>query len=120
MKAAPRPHAHGRGKHAHLHSALEEGHGHKHMLGIGVVQGLASNDELLVLITGSLGLSSLADVVAGVALFSAGVVLGMMAFSVALAYPLVKTRKESLARAANLLAGGLSIGYGIAVLAGIA
>lgn len=112
-------HKHGREKHTHSHIADEDKHLHKHMLGIGVVHGLASNDELLVLITGSLALTSLADVIAGVALFSFGVVIGMVAYSLALAYAIVKTRKEQFANAINLLAGVLSIAYGIALLVGV-
>ncbi len=106
--------------HYHLHLANENRHLHKHMLAIGVVQGLASNDELLVLVTSTLGLRALPEIIFAVLLFSAGVVAGMMAYSLLLASAVVNARKEKFANAVNAIAGGLSIAYGIALLAGMA
>src|SRR3989338_9234808 len=46
-------HKHDGKEHIHLHMHLKnnETHEHKHMFGIGILQGLASNDELLLLLT---------------------------------------------------------------------
>ncbi len=106
--------------HWHLHLAKDnESHTHKHMFGIGIVHGLASNDELLLLLTASLGLSTLADMVFGVAIFSFGVVLGMVAFSILFTYPLLKMPRQRLVSAVNLTVGCISVAYGAMMLFGV-
>ncbi len=115
-------HAHQGKKHYHWHLHLPEHtaeHSHWHMFGIGAVQGLASNDELLVLLTAALGLSSLADMALGVLLFSAGVAIGMTAYSLLLTYPILKTESTKLAQAVNAIAGCASIIFGITMLSRI-
>ena len=108
-------------EHPHLHSK-EEGkdHSHAHMFGIGIVHGLASNDELLLLLTVSLGVSSLLEMVAGVAIFSAGVVIGMIGFGLLFTLPLLKARSAQISRAVNLTVGCISIIYGMMMLFGLA
>ena len=116
------PHSHGKVKHAHahLHTKSADGvHFHKHFFGIGLVHGLASNDELLLLLTAELGLTSLAGMLVGTAIFSVGVVLGMMLFSLAFTFPLLKAHSEGISRGVTLLTGVASVGYGAMMLLGV-
>ncbi len=111
-------HKHGEVEHAHPHMHSKADHQHKHMLGIGIVHGLASNDELLILLTAEIGLTSLFGMFVGVLAFSAGVVAGMAAFSFLVNYPIVKWGN----RIRTGLVGGsgiLSILYGLVLLAGL-
>lgn len=106
--------------HWHLHTAGgREGHSHRHMFGIGVMHGLASNDELLLLLTASLGLSTLAEMIFGVAIFSLGVVIGMVAFSLLFTYSLLKMESARLSQAINLTVGCISVVYGAMMLFGL-
>lgn len=116
--------------HLHLHKNLsmkeqsqseKPGHGkhiHKHMFGIGIIHGLASNDELLILLTASFGLASLAGILFGVAVFSIGVVSGMVLFAFIFSFPLLKSRSEALYKGVTLVTGAASIAYGGMMLAG--
>lgn len=113
-------HRHGGVEHAHPHLHLLGGGAHHAMLGIGVLHGLASNDELLLLLTASLGVVSLGGLLAGVGLFSVGVVLGMGVFALALSLPLLRARSRAVRRAVNLAAGLASLGVGAGMLLGLA
>ncbi len=114
------PHAH---THWHVHlknsrtQPSADPHDHAHIFGIGILQGLASNDELLILLAGSLGLTSLGGVLVGVGVFSVGVVLGMILFCLAFSYPLIQTHQKTVYAALSVLVAISSIGYGIASLA---
>lgn len=115
-------HKHSNSAHEHLHIHLknnESDHSHKHMFGVGIIHGLASNDELLLLLTVSLGLSSLFDMILGVAVFSLGVVIGMIVFGIILTYPILKIRSEQLVKIVNGTVGVVSIGYGALMIVGI-
>ncbi len=120
-------HRHGHGgashEHYHFHLGANASHGHEssdhehgHMLGIGIVHGLASNGELLLLLTVSLGLATAAEMVAGVAIFSIGVALGMVAFSALFTLPLVKAKSAQFLRAINFLVGMVSVAYGVSMV----
>lgn len=114
-------HKHSNSTHEHLHIHLknsESDHSHKHMFGVGIIHGLASNDELLLLLTVLLGLSSLFDMILGVAVFSLGVVIGMIVFGIILTYPILKIRSEQLVRIVNGTVGVVSIVYGVVILQG--
>ncbi len=112
-------HEHPGERHAHVHAKSERGHHlHQHMFGIGIVHGLASNDELLILLTASLGVQSLAGMLAGTFLFSAGVVAGMMLFAAVFTYPLLKSHSKKLYAAFTVLSAGASIFYGWIMLSG--
>ena len=113
------PHSHGSSEHSHAHMHLGggEGHAHGHIFGVGLVQGLASNDELLLLLTVVLGLSGIAEMAGGIVLFSAGVVAGMVAFGSLFSLPLLRGRSMAASRAVNLLAGTASVAYGAYMLA---
>mgnify|MGYP005848534403 CR=1 FL=1 len=114
-------HAHGSLEHEHIHihrSRREEGHLHYGMLGIGLVHGLASNDELLLLLTTSLSVRSFAGMLFGVIVFSIGVVVGMVAFSALFTYPLLRAHSEKITATVELLVGLASVAYGALVLMG--
>ena len=101
--------------HFHLHAKNESNrHVHKHIriFGIGMIQGLASNDELLILFTASLGASSLGLILFGVGIFSIGVVLGMLLFSFIFAYPLIKLHSEKAYKIFSLTTGLSGMIYG--------
>ena len=113
--------------HWHIHLASQNpnslnhqktDHSHKHMFGIGIVHGLASNDELLMLLTVSLGLSGLLEMVFGVFVFSVGVVVGMVAFGLLFTFPLIKMESARISQLVNLAVGTISVIYGAFLLAG--
>ncbi len=97
-------------KHRHLHVLSFKGE-HGVMSGIGIIHGLASNDELLLLFTLSLGFTEFLPVLIGVVIFTAGVVVGMVGYSVLLNYPILKFGQDNVARAVNLTIAFLSIIY---------
>src|SRR5213596_1463910 len=101
-------HWHGLVQHRHFHTWLHghlTKHGeHKTMFSIGIVHGLASNDELLVLL--------------GVAVFSLGVVMGMIVFAVSLNYPILRWGRGPVSRVVNTAVALLSIGYALLLFAG--
>ena len=116
-------HSHGNVTHSHTHMHLkqrEEKHFHRHMLGIGIVHGLASNDELLVLFTASLAVTSLGWLIIGLGIFSIGVVLGMILFACLLSYPLLKIHSELIRKTVIFATGSTGIIYGILMTAALA
>ena len=107
-------------KHKHPHAHAKDSkltHHHIHLFGIGIVHGLASNDELLLLFTLSLGISTLLGILGGVAIFSLGVVLGMLIFGAVVTFPLLKLRAVEIKDYVSFIAGALSIVYGVYLLA---
>ena len=79
------------------------------------MHGLASNDELLTLLTLSIGLSSLFGMLVGILVFSLGVVGGVVLFSFLMNFPVVKSGQKIQL----FLLGGsglASIGYGLFIL----
>lgn len=113
-------HRHGTVEHEHPHAHLLGARAHRAMLGIGVLHGFASNDELLLLLTASLGVVSLGGLLVGVGVFSAGVIAGMTLFAAALALPVVRARSARVRRAVALTAGLASVAVGGGMLAGLA
>jgi hypothetical protein len=110
-------HTHDAGEHEHPHFHLRKGeHYHTHMFGIGIVHGLASNDELLILFTASLGITSLAGLLIYVSIFSLGVIAGMVLFGLLISYPVSRTKSASFNTFVTLVVGSVSIGYGIWIL----
>lgn len=106
--------------HAHTHTSIsKEKHYHKHMFGIGVIQGLASNDELLTLFVVSLTLTTLPAILTGVFLFSIGVVIGMLVYSISLNYSITRFGDEKMSKVVKFGSGGLSIGYGALMVFGV-
>jgi len=94
-------------------------HLHHPLLGVGILQGLASNDELLALFVAGLGVGSLQLLLSGVAVYTMGVMLGMILFGIALTYPLHKQRVGRMGLAINIVSGSLSIVYGGMMLGGL-
>ncbi len=114
-------HRHGKDEHIHIHMHLKkesDNHSHKHIFGIGIIHGLASNDELLVLLTISLGLTTLYDALFGVVFFTIGVVIGMVLFSALLTSSLIKVKGERMQQLVNGGVGLMSVGYGLLMLFG--
>lgn len=90
----------------------------KTLSGIGLIHGLASNDELLLLLTLTLGLSNFSSVLFGVLVFTLGVVLGMIMYGTALKLPIQKFGRERVIRTINLTLASLTIMYAIYILVG--
>ncbi len=116
-------HAHGhhhdavQHQHAHIHLRKEQhDHAHKHMFGIGIVHGLASNDELLILLTAALGLTRLSDMMLGVLIFSIGVVLGMVVFGALFMSSIINVRSERMHQGITAFVGIISVLYGLHML----
>jgi ABC-type nickel/cobalt efflux system permease component RcnA len=115
-------HWHGVAKHTHLHTWLHghlTKHGdHKTMFSIGIVHGIASNDELFVLLVVALIVATLGELLLGVAVFSLGVVAGMVLFAVGLNYPIVRWGGRRVRRAVNVAVAVVSIVYALLLLVG--
>jgi len=111
-------HEHATTRHEHEHPHLRDYREHGLMLGIGLVHGLASNDEILVLLLPVLAVTSLATLLTGVGFFSLGVVLGMIVFAWAITFPARRWSTERVQRAVRIAASVLSLVYGLALLAG--
>ncbi len=103
-------------EHPHIHLSKDE-HYHTHMFGIGIVHGLASNDELLILFAASLGITSLGGLFVYVAIFSLGVIAGMVLFGFVISYPKSRFGGENLNKVVTFAVGTLSIVYGFWILA---
>ncbi|HYY48625.1 MAG TPA: hypothetical protein VFA17_08070 [Thermoplasmata archaeon] len=116
-------HWHGLVQHRHFHTWLHghlTKHGeHKTMFSIGIVHGLASNDELLVLFVVALGVATLGGILLGVAVFSLGVVAGMILFAVTLNYPMVRWGQGPVRRVVNTAVAILSLVYAALLFAGL-
>jgi len=116
-------HAPGGPEHAHLHVHIKTArHEHGAMAGIGVVHGLASNDELLVVLVVGLAANSWWQLGMGVALFSAGVLLGMVLYAAgvhAVSGPLARrTGATWLPSALSVFFSVASVAYAVYLLAG--
>ena len=104
-------HRHESEEHVHVHTHLHEDPEHRTMFGIGIVHGLASNDELLILFVASLSVTSLAGLLGGVGVFSLGVVVGMIVFGIGVSYPIARWGTGRVRRAVSIAAAVLSIFY---------
>lgn len=112
-------HRHGEVAHSHLHAhGREEAnrHDHRHIFGIGIIHGLAGNDELLLLFTASLGVTTLGGILVGTGIFSLGVVLGMVLFSLFFSFPVIRLRGDLFHRIISFVAGSLGVFYGVMML----
>lgn len=142
IKITQRPHIH----HFHIHFSKKNSH-HHHSKGIngqdgnttlkpepngllrinnnfiaigliGILQGLASNDELLIILAFTLNLNNLLMVIIGIVLFSLGVSLGMIAWSSLLNLPKIKGKQEKVIKWLNISIAIIAIVYGIYLLLG--
>lgn len=91
---------------------------YKTISGIGIIHGLASNDELLLFLTLTLGLDSLLTIFGGLAIFTLGVVLGMISYGVLLRIPFAKYGQERVMRVVNLTIAGLTLIYAFFMIFG--
>ena len=108
-------HSYGSIVHSHPYIHIKDNHdkhSHSHMFGIGVVHGLASNDELLILFTASLAVTSLVGLIAALGIFSLGVILGMLLFTIIFTYPLIKLHSEKIYELVSLGTGSIGAIYG--------
>ncbi len=112
------PHEHAGGEHRHPHFHVRRLGEHGTMFGIGVVHGLASNDELLILLVAAFSVATIEGLLVGVGVFSLGVVLGMVLFGVGISYPMLRWGGGRIRRTVNTVAAVLSLVYGILLLAG--
>lgn len=111
-------HEHGGHAHRHLHLHLTERHEAGTMGLIGLVHGLASNDELLVLLLVVFGAQTLPLALLLVAVFTLGVVLGMGLYAAVLHRAVAETRRPAAGWVANVAFSLLSIAYAGWLLAG--
>ena len=102
--------------HSHVHIKKNKNHAHAHMFGIGIIHGLASNDELLMLFAASLAIASMGSLILALGIFSLGVVAGMILFAAIFTYPLVKMHSERIYEFVSFGTGSIGIFYGILVL----
>jgi len=108
--------------HTHVHAhpltkhGSEKNHNHYHLFGVGIVQGLASNDELLILLTATLSVSTWMELVGGITFFSLGVVLGMIGFGSLFTLSILRVHREKILPIIHGLVGVLSMGYGLQIL----
>ncbi len=112
-------HSHGGIMHSHPHIHIKDQgkkHHHRHMFGIGIIHGLASNDELLILFAASLAVTSLGGLIAALGFFSLGVVIGMVLFSFIFTYSLIKMHSERIYKFLSFGTGSIGIIYGSLML----
>lgn len=112
-------HSHLGGKtHSHIHEhRLGRIHLHPPLLGLGVIQGLASNDELILLFVVGLGIGSLQTLLGAVVLFTIGVTLGMILFGFVVTSGLISVvMRGRIQMTIKIFAGSLSVTYGLWVI----
>ena len=80
---------------------------------IGVLQGLASNDELFILLVFTLGLDNLFIIIMGISIFSLGVMAGMILWGSLINLPSLKWKKEKIIKYLNITIASIAITYGI-------
>ena len=85
---------------------------------IGVLQGLASNDELLIILAFTLNLNNLLTVLVGIVLFSLGVTIGMVGWTSLLNLPKIKGKQEKIIKWLNVSIAIIAILYGVYILLG--
>lgn len=114
-------HKHGKLEHMHVHGDRGAGsdHPHRTMMGIGIVHGLASNDELLILLAALFVAPDLLLMLLGVGVFSIGVVLGMAVFG-GLVGLIGERGSNRIHQLVVVGAGALSVVYGVALALGLA
>jgi hypothetical protein len=126
-------------EHTHVHTRIRDKikrkdidltyqHSHEHkehreksygvMILIGVIQGIVSNDELLLLMTLTLEVQLISTLLFGILFFTLGVVAGMILFSLLVSLPIVQYKKKRVIRIINLSVAIISILYAIRILLG--
>ena len=90
----------------------------KAILSIGIIQGLASNDELFLVLVFTLGINDLFIVILGIIIFSLGVMIGMITWGTLINLPGIKTKKEIILKYLNIVVGLVALIYGLYCLLG--
>ncbi|MFW9906127.1 MAG: sulfite exporter TauE/SafE family protein [Candidatus Thorarchaeota archaeon] len=103
--------------HLHLHGTSKKDHGA--MVGIGIIHGIASNDELLLLFTLTIGIEELSGILLGVFFFTIGVILGMVVYGLSINYPIQKWGQKRVTRIVNVTIASVSIFYAVWLLLGL-
>ena len=85
---------------------------------IGILQGLASNDELLIILAFTLNLNNLFTVLMGIVIFSLGVTVGMVGWSSLLNLPKIKGKQLKIIKWLNISIAIIAIFYGLYILLG--
>lgn len=117
FKVHTHAHTHGNTSHNHPHMHRKhEHHTHKHLFGIGVIQGIASNDELFILLSATLGVSTLSGILSGLGFFTLGIALGMLLFTGLLTLGWRSITNTRVQQSLNVISASISIGYGISML----
>jgi nickel/cobalt transporter (NicO) family protein len=112
-------HEHGERAHRHVHVHVRSRrHEHGAMAGIGVVHGLASNDELLAVLVVGLAADSWWQVLLGVGLFSLGVLLGMIVYAAAVHAAASRPRTAWIPTAMTVVFSLASLVYAAYLLTG--
>ena len=88
------------------------------IISIGIIQGLASNDELFLLLVFTLGLNDFLLLLLGIVFFSIGVMTGMISWSSLINITNATMRKRSLIRYINILIALIALAYGLYSLFG--
>ena len=88
------------------------------ILSIGIIQGLASNDELFLVLVMTLGINNLYIVIIGIVIFSLGVMIGMISWGSLINIPGIKTKKDMIFKYFNIVIALLAIAYGMYSLFG--
>ena len=104
-------------EHAHI-KVLDYKREHATISGIGVIHGLASNDELLLLLTLTLGFRQFSMILLGILIFTIGVVLGMVLYGTVLTYTVTASRREQIIKIINVVISILAITYAFYILLG--
>jgi len=122
-------HFHGEKGHSHSHlhfigqklrrPFVKKLHLHPHLLGVGIIHGLASNDELFTIIVISLGVVTLSGLFLNLGIYSIGVVVGMVIFGIAVSYPVLRWGACKVRRTVNIALATFSIVYGALLLLGM-
>ena len=105
--------------HLHVHLSTSSQREHGTMVGIGIIHGIASNDELLLLFTLTLGIQELPGILLGVLVFTVGVIIGMVGYGVSVNYPAQKFGHKRVTRVVNVSISILSIVYAVWLLMGL-
>ena len=106
-------------EHSHFHIHLPRLNKHGSMVGIGFIHGIASNDELLLLFTLTLGISDLTGILIGVLFFTIGVIGGMIAYGYLINIPNQKYGQKRVSRIVNTTIASLTLAYGVYLLLGL-
>ena len=105
--------------HVHTHILGSKRRDHTAMIGIGFIHGIASNDELLLLLTLTFGFQDLVGILIGVLVFTLGVIIGMVGYAISINFPIRKWGTKKVSRTVNLSIAGISMFYAIWLLIGI-